>query len=382
MDIEARAGSRVETSDRGSVCLPVATGSRPTGTVGDTEDGPLLPETLPAGRATRELGLRREEFELAVQLGHVRTVAGPDGSRRAVSRAEIERLRAVEGFPETLRERARTVGTAEAAQLLCLSPGRFTRLARAGYVSPVRFCLNRYRAVVWLYPAEELRAFAEREQALLTGRFPRTLSVGCDPADDLRPRNWRARRVGHLLRMSEDPWERAAIVSSVLGPVQTAELVRDPCERAYLSRLRPHLAHARYESETARETVGRLLVADRPDEITWHSACLDMLLEEAREVRGAPGTGPWPGTRPAALPVAAQPSVDGKRPPVDTKRQPVTAHASTSLSQAEEIPLSPTAAWPVSAGTVTAAAEVRRADRKRPPKRPSGERKRSATRTG
>jgi hypothetical protein len=249
------------------------------------------PRTVGVARAARELGLKGGEFGLAAQLGHLRTTAGTIAGRRQVTRQEIDRLRATDGFPETLRERVRTVGTAEAAVLMAVSPGRFTRLARAGFIAPVTFYLNRYRAVVWLYLAEELREFAASEPVLLTGRLPRALRVGLDEGDDRRPRNWRGRRIGHLLHESEDPWERAAIAGCVLDAVQLAELVRDPYERACLERLRPVLAHAYQESEAARSTMGRLLVADHPDEIHWHRASLETLLAEARRSRPAPRPG-------------------------------------------------------------------------------------------
>ncbi|MFE2493639.1 DUF6397 family protein [Streptomyces scopuliridis] len=260
------------------------------------------PRAVGADRAARELELRRGEFELAAQLGHIRTLttagattagstAGATLGRRQVTRQEIDRLRAAEGFPDTLRERVRTVGTAEGAALMPVSPGRFTQLARSGFLVPVRFYLNRYRAVVWLYLADELRSFAAREPALLTGRFPRPLRAGLEAGDDWRPRNWRGRRVGQLLHESADPWERAAIAGCVLDPVQLAELVADPYERAYLERLRPDLGHGRPESEAARTAVQRLLVADHPDEIQWHRSSLDTLLTAARRARPAPRPG-------------------------------------------------------------------------------------------
>lgn len=272
-----------------------------------------ISETLAAGRAAQELRLRRGEFELAAQLGHVRTVGGSVSGRRRVARGEVERLRRAAGFPDALRERVRTVGTAEGAELMDISPGRFTRLARAGYLVPVRFYLNRYRAVVWLYLAEELRAFASGEPGLLAGRLPqakthsrarsepRTPTGGSDAdtesaeatagtgaGEDCRPRNWRGRRIGLLLHESDDRWERAAIVGSVLDPVQLAELVPDPYERASLNRLRPDLAPGRPGSEAGRETVRRLLTADDPDEISWHRSSLTALLADARRDREAP----------------------------------------------------------------------------------------------
>ncbi|MFE4534721.1 DUF6397 family protein [Streptomyces scopuliridis] len=296
----------------------------PAATAGAVETAGKGHRAVGADRAARELELRRGEFELAARLGHIRTIttagattagstAGTTQGRRQVTRQEIDRLRAAEGFPDTLRERVRTVGTAEGAALMPVSPGRFTQLARSGFLVPVRFYLNRYRAVVWLYLADELRSFAAREPALLTGRFPRPLRAGLEAGEDWRPRNWRGRRIGQLLRESGDPWERAAIAGCVLDPVQLAELVADPYERACLERLRPDLGHGRPESEAARTAVQRLLVADHPDEIQWHRASLDTLLTAARHTRPAPRPGDSPphagsparrydGTGPAAAP--------------------------------------------------------------------------------
>ncbi|MFF3752353.1 DUF6397 family protein [Streptomyces sp. NPDC002018] len=284
-------------------------------TAGAVRSAEKKPRTVGVVRAARELELKRGEFELAAQLGHIRTLAGPGAGRRQVSRQEIDRLRAAEGFPEALRERARTVGTAEGAELLTVSPGRFTRLARAGFIVPVRFYLNRYRAIVWLYPADEVRTFATREPALLTGRLPRPLRLGADPEEDRRPRTWRGRRIGHLLRESGDPWERAAVVGCVLDPALLAELVPDPHERAYVNRLRPDLAPGRPESDAARATVRPLLVAEHPDEIRWHRASLDTFLAEARRTRPAPRSdGPGEdGAPPRAERVPAPSGGDGRR---------------------------------------------------------------------
>ncbi|MDX3849983.1 DUF6397 family protein [Streptomyces sp. AK02-01A] len=275
-------------------------------------------------RAARELELRRGEFALAVRLGHIRTTAGPGAGRRQVSRQEIERVRAADGFPDALRERVRTVGTAEAAKLMTVSPGRFTRLARAGCVTPVRLSLNRYRAIVWLYLAEELRAFAAGEPALLAGRLPPALRACLDEGEDRRPRNWRSRRVGFLLREREDPWERAAAVGCVLGPVELARVVADPSERACLHRLRPDLAQAHPVSEAAQATVRSLLVADRPDEVRWYRASLTALLEEARRALPAACPGGIAGRRHDPAPYAAEPAPrgDGTAPPVRPSEPP------------------------------------------------------------
>ena len=67
--------------------------------------------------------------------------------------------------------------------------GRFTRLARLGLVVPVRFYLNRYRAVVWLYLAEELRQFADgrgERPAAERRRMPEGLRDQLDAGVDLR----------------------------------------------------------------------------------------------------------------------------------------------------------------------------------------------------
>ncbi|MEU6975684.1 DUF6397 family protein [Streptomyces sp. NPDC046371] len=258
-------------------------------------------QAVTPGRAAEELGLRRDEFQLAVQLGIVRTVsaatgsasaAGPDGpgagARRRVHRSEIERLRAAPDFPEGLRERVRVVGATEGARLLEVTRDRFTRLARTGHFSPLRFYVNRYRAVVWLYPAAELAEFALNHPGLLSGRLPLDVRSREDGHEDWRPRNWRARRLGSLLRASRDPWVRTAAIASLLDPLQVAEVVDDPYERAYLDRLRPEPPAWRPTGPTARERADRLMLADDPDEILWHRMSLALALDEARADRPAP----------------------------------------------------------------------------------------------
>ncbi|MEU7115438.1 DUF6397 family protein [Streptomyces sp. NPDC046182] len=278
--------------------------------------------TLAPTRAAQELDLRRDEFQLAVQLGLVRTVsgaapgtprpsraaapgdgpgaapgvAGARGGRRRVEQSEIDRLRSAPDFPAGLRDRVRTVGTSEAAELLAVPPDRFTKLARTGHFSPVRFYLNRYRAVVWLYLAGELGEFALTHPGLLTGRLPREIRERADGGEDRRPRNWRARRLGLLLRSTEDPWARAAAIASLLDPGQLSEVVDDPYERTHLDRLRPEPPSGRPESVPARDIVDRLMVADDPDEILWHRMSLVLALGEARADRPAPR----PDTAPAS----------------------------------------------------------------------------------
>ncbi|MDT9686914.1 DUF6397 family protein [Streptomyces sp. P9(2023)] len=290
----------------------------------ETHSGTLAPT-----RAAQELELRRDEFQLAVQLGLVRTVPGATpgtprapgappaslgarGPRRRVEQAEIDRLRGAPDFPAGLRERVRTVGTTEAAELLAVPAERFTKLARTGHLSPVRFYLNRYRAVVWLYLAAELGEFALTYPGLLTGRLPSELRERVDGGEDRRPRNWRARRLGLLLRATEDPWVRAAAIASLLDPAQLSEVVADPYERTHLHRLRPEPPSGLPESAASREIAERLMVADDPDEILWHRMSLALALEEARTDRPAPRPEGVAGARPGP----AGPGVAGLGPAI------------------------------------------------------------------
>lgn len=242
-------------------------------------------------RAAAELELRRGEFDLAVHLGIVRVDARQPGGRAGVRREEIDRLRSEDGFPETLQERVRTVGTAEGARLLGISPVRFSRLARAGCVTPVAFYLNRYRAVVWLYLAQELGGLAARSPELMVGNSPPWMRSRLDAGTDCRARSWRSRRTERLLALTEDPWARAAVVGEALDPVQLAEVVDDPYERAYLGRVRPVPVFGQGGSAAGSEAMARLMLADEPDEILWRRVTLGMELDSARELRAAPRPG-------------------------------------------------------------------------------------------
>ncbi|MFF4215066.1 DUF6397 family protein [Streptomyces nondiastaticus] len=262
--------------------------------------------TVACGTAARELGLKPREFELAVQLGHVRTVSVSAGGRPRVAREEIERLRSGAGFPESLRNRLWAVGTAEAAQLMGVSPARFARLARAGCFAPVRFYVNRYRAVVWHYLAADLVEFADANPELLSGRTDPALRMELEERDDQRARSWRARRLGQLTVLTADPWERAAAVAAVLAPDQLADAVPDPYERAYLSLLRPDLAGIRTDSAAARDVIERVTLAADADEIGRHRERLARALATARAARPAPKPdGYVPVLRPSAEPVPA-----------------------------------------------------------------------------
>ncbi|GAA3020266.1 DUF6397 family protein [Streptomyces fulvorobeus] len=266
-------------------------GARTSGAADVAERGAEPAVTVAAGRAAQQLELRRGEFELAVHLGLIGVTVGQGGGRPRVRSEEIGRLRAQAGFPEVLRDRVRTLGTAEGAGLLGISPVRFTRLARVGCFSPVSFYLNRYRAVVWLYLAEDLARFAIREPGLLAGKSPVGMRTMLTAGTDWRARNWRTCRIDRLLSSTEDPWVRASVEASALDPVQLAEVVDDPYERAYLVKARPEPVFGRPGSVSGREIMAQLMLADDPDEILWRRISLALELDRAREARPAPRPG-------------------------------------------------------------------------------------------
>ena len=272
--------------------------------------GPSGPTTCTPSRAARELGIKRSEFDLAVQLGRIRTV--PDeggGGGRRVQRAEIDRLRAQDGFPDALRDRIRAVGTVEGAVLMGIPAGRFTRLALLGLLVPVHFYLNRYRAVVWLYLAEELREFAAAPENahLLKGRTPETLRGQLKAGVDLRARNWRGRHLGFLLRQAEGPWARAGALAAFLAPVEIADAVKDPYERAHVNRFRPAPPGPGAPGSASAQLAERLMTAQDADEREWLRGELARSIDEARALSPAPRPGvrrvaPASGT--AARPIA------------------------------------------------------------------------------
>ncbi|HEX5566562.1 MAG TPA: DUF6397 family protein [Streptomyces sp.] len=296
---------RAERSEpAGAVALVV----RPRVGAGAEEAEPA--RAVPMCEARRELGLGARELELAVQLGEVETAAPARGRhRRLVPVTELARLRAQEGFPATLRERLRLVGAREGAGLLGIAPSRFARLARAGCFGPVRFSLNRYRAVVWLYLATELRDIAEQQPHLLVGTLPEGLRSLVAEGEDWRPRHWRNRRIAQVLRRTDDPWAIAATHAAVLAPGAVAEAVPDPAERDRLEELRPELAPGRPESPAARKIVRGLLTADGEEEIRWHRLGLSLALGTARSARPLPRT---PSPRPPC----------GKRQPPALRNRP------------------------------------------------------------
>ncbi|MCX4759975.1 DUF6397 family protein [Streptomyces sp. NBC_01275] len=260
---------------------------------GNTVTPPHTSSCAPS-RAARELSLKRSEFDLAVHLGRIRTLPDEGGGGRRVTRAEIDRLLGLPGFPDTLRASVRAVGTGDGAALMDVPATRFTRLARQGVVVPVKFYLNRYRAVVWLYLAEELRQFAAdgNNAPLLKGRTPQPMRARLAAGLDLRPRNWRGRHLGFLLRQAEGPWQRAGALAGFLDPLQIAEIVRDPYERSHLHRFRPGPPAHGTPGTPAAHLVEKITTAADPDEISWLRSDLERTLEEARNHRPAPRPSP------------------------------------------------------------------------------------------
>lgn len=310
-------------------------------------------ESVAVSRAARDLGMKQREFELAVQLGEVRTQPGPEPGRPRVPCAELDRLTADPDSVRALRGRLRLVGSAEGAALLGVAPGRFTRLARAGCLSPVRFTVNRYRAVVWLYLAHELDTFAGLRPELLTGRHPQDLRSALQAGTDLRARNWRARRTWQLVRVADGPWERAAARAAVLADAELDRTVPDPAERDRLRLLRPRLDTLRSDSPVVRRIAAELSLAAEEDEIGWCRFLLSAELEEARAAEGRPAAGPPvrtpQGRRPGrSLRAWVRRRASGARPARGAHRRPTSTTLSTARPSSSEAVRSTSAEKPQS----------------------------------
>ncbi|MFD8811540.1 DUF6397 family protein [Streptomyces sp. NPDC059627] len=228
---------------------------------------------------------------------------GPAAPPRA-PRTEIDRLQA---RAESLRESVQVVGTTEGAALMGIPAGRFTRFAKLGLVTPVKWYPNRYRAVVWLYLAEELRRFAadEKNAPLLTGRTPAELSNRLRAGTDRRARNWRGRHCGFLLRQADGPWERAGVVAGFLDPGDIDDVLTDPHERARVTALRPAPPAHGTPGSPAAQLAEELMTAADPDEIDWFRHDLAREVAQARTHRpeprpAVPSRHPVPG-RPALV---------------------------------------------------------------------------------
>ncbi|WP_431038778.1 DUF6397 family protein [Streptomyces sp. P6-2-1] len=253
---------------RGTATTSAVVGGRPVR--GDLFD----PE-----QAAFQLELTCEEVERAAVLGVLPSLPGHGTVPRRFTAGEIERQRASPGFPHALREAVRCVGTAEAAELLGIAPHRFTRLAKLGQFAPIGFHLNRYRAVVWTYPAADVAAWGRRRPELLVGRLPAELRDMTE--GDRRAARWRERRRGCLPRLSADPWERAAVLAVQLGPEETAGAA-DPDECGYLRRLTP---------AQGTSALTALTRAQGPAERGVVRAHFLRELTQARATRPAPGAG-------------------------------------------------------------------------------------------
>lgn len=296
-------------------------------------------EALGMQRAREELCLQAAEFEVALQIGEVRTAPAVGGRRRVV-REDVDRLRGEEGFPDGLRARLALVGGIEAAAMIGISRERFTRLAKAGFLRPVRWYVNRYRAVVWLYLAEDVRRFAREHPALLEGRLPAELREALDGGEDRRARGWRSRRVEELVRDAEDAWAEAAAWAALLGPRATAEAVSDVRERACLRGLCPALPAGSAGLYASRELTEAQVVACDPDEIAFAHVSLADALIRARAIR--PGPQPERGA-----PVAADTSSPAMAPPPPSASPPSAPPPSAPPPSASPPSASPPCAPPL-----------------------------------
>lgn len=238
--------------------------------------------TLTLNRAREELGLDFPDFELALMLGEIATVGGGTGRPR-VPEQEIVRVREAGGGAQALLARIQLVNTTEGAELLGISRDRLLRLTRAGCVRPVRWYVNRYRALVWLYLASELRDFAAGSPALLAGRLPAAVRESADDGEDQRPRGWRSRRVAQLVRDAPGPWEEAAVWAALLGPEITDSAMPDRYERTRLRRIHTALPPGRPGPLADAALIGRLTTADDPDEIALGLVALADALGRARD---------------------------------------------------------------------------------------------------
>lgn len=241
--------------------------------------------SLSRPRATSALGLTYWEFDAAVHLGLLPTVPGDRPWQRRVPRRDVDRLRGDPGFPGSLRARVRLVNASEGAQLLRISSARFARLARGGLFSPLSFYPNRHGVLVWRYPAAELLSVARMRPELLTGPLPPGLRQALRRGEDWRPRRWRGRRTGQLIRHARGPWEKAAVPAAVLTPATVRAAVPDLRERKALRALRPPLTGdvpLRPPLEDWPPPVREVTRATDPDESRWYESLLLLAVREAR----------------------------------------------------------------------------------------------------
>lgn len=294
------AGRPASRTERRARVLPAAHAVQPTLPPDTPAEAP--PRTLTLNRAREELGLPFAEFELALQLGEIATVTDRGAERPRVPEAELARLRGQDGGIEALLSRIELVNTTAAADLLGVGRDRMLRLTRAGSVRPVRWYVNRYRALVWLYLAGELREFAVARPSLLAGRLPAELRAAEAEGVDLRPRGWRSRQVTRLVKDAPGPWEEAAVWAALLGPEVTDGAVPDPHERRRLRGIHTLLPYGRPGPLAGTALIRRLTVADAPDEVATGLLALADALSRARAGERVPPRPPRPPYEPWGAP--------------------------------------------------------------------------------
>ena len=184
-----------------------------------------------------ELGLKQREFDLAEQLGEVRTITTPAGRR--VARAEVDAADGRQGIPGGAARPGAGGRHGGGGPDARHHPGSGSSVWRAaGFFAPVRFYVNRYRpwcGSIWRPNCEE---FATREPDLLTA-----VATGVERLAGRRGgragQGWRARRIEQLLSRTRDPWARAGVLAAVLGPDELAVAVGDPYDRDHVRQLAP-----------------------------------------------------------------------------------------------------------------------------------------------
>ncbi|MDI5966268.1 DUF6397 family protein [Streptantibioticus silvisoli] len=306
---------------------------------------------LPLSEARAELGLECEEFDLAVRTGEVWTVAvpgGPDASppRVMALRAALARLTAETGYPTTLRQRLRLVGAVTGAEALSITRDRFVRLARAGCFRPARWYVNRYRAVVWLYPVDEVTAFADEHPGWLTGVLPEEVRTALADGLDLRACGWRLRTAGLLAARAPDAWHEAAVWLALLGPEQAEDLLPGAPMGRRLADACPALLPFRTGAWTDGAVPAVHLTADDPAEIAHARLCLASALARTRHLPPPPAAGADtpPGTprvaaatpraaiaplTPATAPAASVSLTPAMPPPTSATPPPASAPQAT-----------------------------------------------------
>lgn len=138
------------------------------------------------------------------------------------------------------------------------------------------------------------------------------------------------------------------MLAETLDPVQLAEVIDDPYERAYLARIQPEPAFGPTGPPLARETMAHLMRADEPDEMLWRRVSLIMELDNARDTRPAPSPGgEWRGFEPSGYGRAPEPDVraDAGSVPANAASDP----ASVSVPEPDLAPVPVPVSVPASA---------------------------------